>query len=293
MGDTGILLRIQGKLQDALNHFQKALELSNQVGHRGSSAQALAVIGDVLLEEGDLPGAYKMYQEASAIEQEIGRKILYASTLTEVGRVLRQQGKADEAQQAYRESLSLEEELGNKSDAAETRLALAELDCDSGKGSEAEQLSRAAVETFRADAYTDEEILAQSMVSRALLQQGKLEEARSAMTETVRLSQKSQDVLVRIPVMIDEAYVMASGKDLGGAAAASQDALTQARNLGLFRLQLEASLAMGEIQMQKRNPELGRRRLEDTEESARSKGFELIAQKASTAQGFAASGSQR
>jgi serine/threonine protein kinase/tetratricopeptide (TPR) repeat protein len=293
MGDTGILLRIQGKLQDALNHFQKALELSNQVGHRGSSAQALAVIGDVLLEEGDLPGAYKMYQEASAIEQEIGRKILYASTLTEVGRVLRQQGKADEAQQAYRESLSLEEELGNKSDAAETRLALAELDCDSGKGSEAEQLSRAAVETFRADAYTDEEILAQSMVSRALLQQGKLEEARSAMTETVRLSQKSQDVLVRIPVMIDEAYVMASGKDLGGAAAASQDALTQARNLGLFRLQLEASLALGEIQMQKRNPELGRRRLEDTEESARSKGFELIAQKASTAQGFAASGSQR
>jgi serine/threonine protein kinase/tetratricopeptide (TPR) repeat protein len=286
MGDTGILLRIQGKLQDALNHFQKALELSNQVGHRGSSAQALAVIGDVLLEEGDLPGAYKMYQEASAIEHEIGRKILYASTLTEVGRVLRQQGKANEAQQAYRQSLSLEEELGNKSDAAETRLALAELDCDSGKGSEAEQLSRAAVETFRADAYTDEESLAQSTVSRALLQQGKLEEARSAMAEAARLSQKSQDVLVRIPVMIDEAYVMAAGKDLRGAAAVGQDALTQAHNLGLFRLQLEASLALGEIQMQKRNPELGRKRLKDTKENARSKGFELIAQKASKAQGL-------
>ena len=284
MGDTGILLRIQGKLQDALNHFQEALELSNQVGHRGSAAQALAVIGDVLLEEGDLPGAYKMYQEASAIEHEIGRKTLYASTLTAVGRVLRQQGKANEAQQAYRESLSLEEELGNKSDAAETRLALAELDCDSGKGAEAEQLSRAAVETFRADAYTDEESLAQSMVSRALLQQGKLDEARSAMTEAVRLSQKSQDVLVRIPVRIDQAYVMAAAKNLGGAAVAGQDALTQARNLGLLRLQLEASLALGEIQMQKRNPELGRKRLQDTEENARSKGFALIAQKASTAQ---------
>ena len=293
MGDTGILLRIQGKLQEALNHFQEALELSNQVGHRGSAAQALAVIGDVLLEEGDLPGAYKMYQEASAIEHEIGRKILYASTLTAVGRVLRQQGKANEAQQAYRESLSLEEELGNKSDAAETRLALAELNCDSGKGAEAEQLSRAAVETFRADAYTDEESLAQSMVSKALLQQGKLDEARSAMTEAVRLSQKSQDVLVRIPVRIDQAYVMAAAKNLGGAAVAGQDALTQARNLGLLRLQLEASLALGEIQMQKRNPELGRKRLQDTEENARSKGFALIAQKASTAQRLAASGSRR
>jgi serine/threonine protein kinase/Tfp pilus assembly protein PilF/TolB-like protein len=288
MGDTGILLRIQGKLQDARSHFQKALELSNQVGHRGSSAQAMSAIGDVLLEEGDLPGAYKMYQESAAIEHEMGRRIIYASSLTQLGRVLRQEGKADAAQQAYRESLTLEEELGNKSDAAETRLALAELDCDSGKGAEAEQLSRAALETFRADAYTDEKSLAQSMVSRALLQQGKLDEARSAMAEAVRLSQKSPDVLVRIPVMIDRAYLLAAGDNVGGAAAAAQGALTQARNLDLFRLQLEASLALGEIQMQKRQLELGRKRLKDTEENARSKGFELIAQKASTAQGFKA-----
>jgi eukaryotic-like serine/threonine-protein kinase len=293
MGDTGILLRIQGKLQDALNHFQKSLELSNEVGHRASSAQALAVIGDVLLEEGDLPGAYKKYQEAATIEQEMGRKILYASTLTEMGRVLRQQGKEPEAQQAYRESLSLEEELGDKSDAAETRLGLAELDCDSGKGTEAEQLSHAAAETFRADAYTDEESLAQSMVSRALLQQGNLNEAHSAMAEAVRLSQKTQDVLVRIPVIIDHAYLLAAGDNLGEAEATAQDALTRARNLGLFRLELEASLAVGQIQMQKRKPEMGRKRLADTEEEARSKGFELIAQKARTAQEFTASGSRR
>ncbi len=198
--------------------------------------------------------------------------------------MLRQQGKADEAEQAYRESLSLEEELGNKSDAAETRLALAELDCDSGKGTEAEQLSRAAVEAFRADAYTDEESLAQAILSRALLQQGKVDEARSAIAEAVRLSQKSQDVLVRIPVILDHAYVMAAGDNLGGADTTAQDALTQARNLGLFRLQLEASLALGEIQMHKKNHDVGRKRLVETEKTARSKGFELIAQRATAAQ---------
>jgi hypothetical protein len=120
------------------------------------------------------------------------------------------------------------------------------------------------------------------MVSRALLRQGKLEEARSAMAEAVRLSKKSQAVLVRIPVMIDQAYLFAAGDNRGEAEVTAQDALTRARNLGLFRLQL------GEIQMQKRNPVLGRKRLEDTEDSARSKGFELVAQKASTAQGFKA-----
>jgi len=283
MGDTGILLRIQGKLQDALNHFQKALELSNDVGHRASSAQAMSAIGDVLLEEGDLPGAYKMYQQASAIDHEIGRKIIYATTITQIGQVLRQQGRAAEAAQAYHESLSMEEELGDKSDAAETRLALAELDCDSGKGAEAEQLSHAAVEAFRADGYTDEESLAQSMLSRALLQQGKLAAARSAIADAVRLSQKRQDVLVRIPVILDHVYVMAAANNLGGAESTAQDVLTQTRNLGLFRWQVEASLALGEIQMQKKNHDMGRKRLAETEKTARSKGFELIAQKAGAA----------
>jgi serine/threonine protein kinase/tetratricopeptide (TPR) repeat protein len=280
MGNTGILLRAQGKLQDALNHFQQTFELSNEVGHRGSAAQALAVIGDVLLEQGDLPGAYKMYQQASAIQHEIGGKNFYASTLTQMGRVFRQQAKADEAQQAYHESLSLEEELGNKSDAAETRLALAELDCDSGKGTEAEQLSRSAVEAFRADAYADEEIFAQSMLSRALLQQGKVDEARAAIAEAVRLSEKSQNVTVRIPVILDRAYVMAAGKNVGGAETTAQEALTLARNLGLVRLQLEASLALGQIQMTRPNRAAGRAELQALEKSARAKGFELIARKA-------------
>jgi serine/threonine protein kinase/tetratricopeptide (TPR) repeat protein len=281
MGDTGILLRIQGKVHDALSHFQQALDLSNEVGHRSSSAQAMSSIGDVLIEEGDLPGAYRMYEEASTIQHERNARNLYATTRTQMARVLRQQGRADEAQQAYRESLALEEKLGNKSDEAETRLALAELDCDSGRGAEAEQLSRAAIAAFRADAYGDEESLGQGMLSMALLQQGKVDEARSAITEAVRLSEKSHDVMVRIPVMLDHAYVMAADKNLGGAETTAQDALTRSRNLGLLRLQLEASLALGEFQMQT-NPGLGRKRFEQIEREARSKGFELIARKANS-----------
>ena len=256
------------------------------MGHRGSAAQALAVIGDVLFEQGDLPGAYKMYQQASAIQHEIGGKNLYASTLTQMGRVFRQQAKADEAQQAYRESLSLEEQLGNKSDAAETRLALAELDCDSGKGAEAEQLSRAAVEAFRADAFADEEIFAQSILSRALLLQGKTDEAGSSIAEAVRLSEKSQDVTVRIPVILDHAYIMAAGKDLGRAESTAREGLSRARNLGLFRLQLEASLALGQIEMANPNPTAGRARLQALEKSANAKGFELIARKAANSNGL-------
>ena len=232
-----------------------------EVGHWGSAAQALAAIGDVLLEEGDLPGAYKMYQQSSAIQHELGGKGYYASTLVQMGRVFRQQAEADKAYRAYLDSLSVQEQLGSKSDGAETRLALAELDCDSGKGAEAEQFNRAAVEAFRADAYADQEIFAQSVVSRSLLQQGKVEDARAAIAEAVRLSEKSRDVTVRIPVTLDHAKIMAAGKKLVEAGKTAQPALTQARNLDLFRLQLEASLALGQIEMQTKNHAAGRSRL--------------------------------
>jgi len=285
MGDTGIMLRAQGKLQDALNHFQRTFELSNEVGHRVSAAQALGAIGDVLLEEGDLAGAHKMYQQELSTMRETGGKVLYASTLVKVGQALRQQGETDKAHEAYVEALSLQEQLGNKSDAAETRLALAELDCDSGTGAEAEQLSRAAVEAFRTDAYADEEIFAQSMLSRALLHQGKVDEARTAIAEAVRLSEKSQDVTVRIPVILDHAYVMAAAKNLGAAETSAQQALTRAHSLGLVRLQLEASLALGQIQMARPNPAAGRARLQALEKTARAKGFELIARKAASGLG--------
>jgi serine/threonine protein kinase/tetratricopeptide (TPR) repeat protein len=283
MGNAGNLLRAQGKLQDALNHFQKTFELSTEVGHRGSAAQALAAIGDVLFEEGDLPGAYKMYQQSSTIQHEIGGKGYYASTIVQMGRVFRQQAEADKADRAYLDALSVQEQLGNKSDAAETRLALAELSCDSANGAEAEQLSRTAVEAFRADAYADEEIFAQSVLSRSLLQQGKVEEARPAIAEAVRLSQKSHDVTVRIPVMLDQANFMAAGKKLGEAGKVAQQALTQARNLRLFRFQLEASLTLGQIEKQSQNPVTARARLQALEKSARAKGFELIARKAANA----------
>jgi tetratricopeptide (TPR) repeat protein len=278
-------LRTQGKLQDALNHFQKTFELSNEVGHRGSAAQALGAIGDVLFEEGDLPGAYKMYQQSSTIQHEIGGKGYYASALVQMGRVFRQQAEADKAARAYLDSLSVQEQLGNKSDAAETRLALAELDCDSGKGAEAEQLSRAAAKAFRAEAYADEEMSAQSMLARSLLQQGKVDEARAAIAEAVRLSEKSQDVTARIPVMLDHAHVIAAGKEFGRAEKAAQQALTQARTLGLLRLQVEASLTLGQIKMQAKNPAAARARLQTLEKSARARGFELIARKAANGNG--------
>jgi hypothetical protein len=60
--------------------------------------------------------------------------------------------------------------------------------------------------------------------------------------------------------------------------------VVQARKLGLFRLELEASLAEGKI-ARNTNPAAGRIQLADVEKKARARGFGLIARKAAAAKG--------
>jgi len=43
----------------------------NEVGHRGSAAEALTAIGERIVGKKEISCAYKMYQQASTIQHEI------------------------------------------------------------------------------------------------------------------------------------------------------------------------------------------------------------------------------
>jgi len=283
MGNSGTLLRQEGRLSEAVVHFQNTLTLSNELGHRGSAALSFDAIGQVLAEKGDLAGAYKMFQQAVAIQQEIGERNNYASSLTFMGDVRRQQDQLDEAQKLFQEALSIQDQLGENGDAAETRLALAQLACDSERPADAERLARTALEVFQAQKQPDQQIYAEGLLSRSLLQQGKTGEANESIAKALKLSDKSPDVFSQLSLTLDHAYVLAATKNTLAAETAAGQVLAHSRKLGILPLQLEASLALGEIQMKGKNPAASRARLEELEKTARAKGFELIARKAAAA----------
>jgi tetratricopeptide (TPR) repeat protein len=282
--NTGDIFHEEGQLGDALAEYKDALVLAREVGHRSSEANDIQDMGDVLADQGDLQGAMQMYQQAVRIQREIDDKSYYAISLMSIGKLRRQKGDHDGARKIYEEALSLWRQLGEKGTAAETQLALGELDCDAGQASEAETLSRAAIQEFRAEREADNEIQSEVLLSRSLLQQGRLEDAQQAIAGALILSKKSSNVMVRLPLAIQNAYTRAAAKDLPEAEQLARNAMVEANKLGLVRIELEASLAIGEIQMKGKNPTLGRKRLEETGKTAHSKGFELIARKASAAQ---------
>ncbi len=283
MGNTANVLAAQGKLAEALAEYKNVLALSEEVGSKSSIALALENMGEVLEAEGDLKGALKVDRQALDKLREGGQRHYYAGNLVMLGRVLQLEGDLDGALKNFVEAESIQEQLGEKGPAAETDLALAELDCDSGKAAQGEALARSALQEFQADKDMNHQIAAQSLVSRALLQQGKVTEAQQAIATAVTLAKKSGDVTIRMPLEIQVAYVRAGAKDLQGAEKAARNVLAEASRLGFVRFELEASLALGESEMKAGTPALGRIRLGRLEKNALAKGFESIANKAAAA----------
>jgi len=283
-GNTGDILHAEGRLGDAFAEYKDALVLAREIGHRSSEAIDIKLMGDVLADQGDLKGAMQMYQQAIGIQREIGDKRYYADSLMSMGRLRRQRGDGDGARKNYEEALALHQQSGEKGLSAEAQVALGEFDCDSGQASQAETLARAAIQEFRAERETDPEIQSEVLLSRSLLQQGKVENAQQAIARALALSKKSSDVTIRLPLAIQSAYVQSAAKELPDALRLARNVLVEAHKLGFVRVELEASLAIAEIELQGTNPAQGRKRLEETETTARSKGFELIARKASVAQ---------
>jgi len=74
--------------------------------------------------------------------------------------------------------------------------------------------------------------------------------------------------------------VRGTGAGTQAAARSLKASLDEAVSKGLFGLQLEARLALGEVEMSGTNPAAGRSRLVALEKDADAKGFALLARKA-------------
>jgi tetratricopeptide (TPR) repeat protein len=167
---------------------------------------------------------------------------------------------------------------------AETRLALGELACDSGRPNAAEQFAQAALKVFQAQNEPNEQILAAVLLSRSLLDQGKLKDAAAALEVPLKLAEKNSDLTTRLSLTVAHANVLAATNDLARAERTARRVLAEAPQ-DLFQLRLEALLTLAEIQCKGKNAAQGRERLREVASAAKEKGFELMVRKALVAGG--------
>jgi tetratricopeptide (TPR) repeat protein len=243
-------------------------------------------LGSVLLILGDGAGAKRMYSESLQVCRSIGDRSKAAGDLAGLGHVMRAAGHMEEARKYQTEAISNFEDIGDKSSAAEVETALAELLIDQDKPGDAAILAQRAKEEFQKERAPKDESLASAVLAHALLVQGKLSEAQSAIEHAVTLLRKYHDREAELSVALTAARVRAAAGTPADRATASsrlEEVLNEASKTGFVSYALEARLVLGELELTSGNHTNGRSHLETVFKDASDKGFGLVAQQAEVA----------
>jgi tetratricopeptide (TPR) repeat protein len=248
------------------------------VGDSGGAAAALSNLGVVLYLEGDLPAAQKNLLEASTLSEKLGMESDLASTLDSLGDVLLARDDLDSAEKNYRKAFDIRQKLGAKGDVANSKVSLGKLALEKGQASQAEGLAREAAKEFQAEQLHDNEILADDVLVRALIAQGKLSEAQSIVEGAAK--NPAQDRGARLSFAITSARLKGRTGKIAEASRELEGVLKDASGMKLVGYEFEARLAQGEIALGGGKTAAGRSQLQSLATEAKAKGFRLIARKA-------------
>ena len=113
-GNLGIVHQTRGELDQAVEMYQKALELDAELSHKEFMANAYGNLGTVFQIRGELDQAVEMHQKALELDAELGDKQGIARDYINLGIVHQIRGELDQAVEVYEKAIGLNIELGNK-----------------------------------------------------------------------------------------------------------------------------------------------------------------------------------
>ncbi|MDF5723991.1 MAG: tetratricopeptide repeat protein [Rhizonema sp. PD37] len=114
LNSLGGLLRRQGNLNEAEEILNSSYAISEPLKDKRHTAMVLHNLGTVFLEQNCLAKAFHSIQRSYVIFKELGHQRGLLMTLNSLGGVLRKKGKLDEAIKAIQESAAIEETLDDK-----------------------------------------------------------------------------------------------------------------------------------------------------------------------------------
>jgi eukaryotic-like serine/threonine-protein kinase len=315
--NEGNLGRGEQLYREAKSHFEKA-------GDKGNAAIALANIADILYIRGNLPAAAKAYQQAVEIQTSLengdpsyslyrladlelaqgrvrdahrlaqqaldslrAKNFDTEGAMSELGDALQAEGDLNGAQRQYQAALDHQKARGRLFDVAVSQASLGGLAVEQGHPEQAEPLLRLALAEFEKEKQDPAATSAYTALSRSLLMQGKLEEARKAIQIAAQLGRDTPDPALKFPIAIQQSRIAAAtaGQDGTGRLALTKarqqlrSTIVTAKKLGYYQLEGEARLALAEAEL-KANPAQGRLLLQTLVEESHERGLELVARKA-------------
>ncbi len=269
----GAVFATQGNHTQAIEKFEESLSLDKEMGST-DTALTFNIIGLLQVEQGDLAAAQKNLEESLSSARKYNNNPMVQSVLCAQGDVLLKRGDLAGARKKF-------DQAAATGDMKESRIYLAlnpaNLLFEEGKFQEAEKLVRELAQSPRI--WPNEKVAVWNLLARSLLAQGKKEKAQTAMNQALAYLKEHPDPGDEVLSGITRARILAaSGKPSDVTRAIKNLKAIVAETAGSG--QLEARLALGEIELRSENPAAGRATLQALEKDATAKGFLLIARKA-------------
>jgi len=271
--NIGASYQMQGDLSKARARYTEALAVFQDLGNELWTAMVLTNIGEILYLAGDLDGARRMHEEALAVNRRLGDEAGVAYDNYRLGMVFVARGDWGRARQRYEGALASQQRLAKQADAAETRLALAELELIEKNFANSEKLARQVV---GASDLADKEALAQVLLARTLLAQGRMVDARPFAEAAADAAVESDDQRVHFGAAFVRARLRAAAGEVDGALADLAELATRASAKGRLLDSFEVRLAMGEIELDAGRIDAGRHRLAKLHDDADATGVQGI-----------------
>jgi DNA-binding winged helix-turn-helix (wHTH) protein/tetratricopeptide (TPR) repeat protein/TolB-like protein len=281
----------RGDLRGAIQLYEEARQGLDpaDTGYAALTGDNIATVHEL---QGDLVGAKQGFEQSLAIWQKNGYQVMSAYAMWGLGSLLLQEADFSGARKMYEQALAIRTSAGDEFTVAETQLGLADLSLEEAHSPvEQEAVIRQVLEVFQKRRARDDETLAWCILARALLAEGKASAATEAMQHARSLAAKSQNPEIRWRTAITAARIETSEKDVAHSTAGSATRkelsaiIAKSRELGYQGIELDARLALAEIEMKAGQMTAGRAHLAAIKADAKAKAYNLVARKADIARG--------
>jgi DNA-binding winged helix-turn-helix (wHTH) protein/tetratricopeptide (TPR) repeat protein len=284
LGNLADILFLRGDLSGAEKLYHRALEIEQRLDP-GSPGYTLYRLADLNLMRGRVQQAHRLAQQAvDAFPPQQGSYQYLTEAVIVLGETLEAEGNLAEARQQFEQALAVRQKIKSSSLVAECQVELAGLALEENHPEQAESLLRPAIAEFEQEESDPAASSAYTLLSRALLMEGKLEPSQAAIQRGIQLSHTNSDPALTLSATLQQARLQMARRDANSAlpsplAEQLRSAAATARRLGYYKLECEARLALGELEL-KTHRSRGRAQLRALASESRSHGLELLARQA-------------
>jgi tetratricopeptide (TPR) repeat protein len=278
-------MKERGDFASAKRHYDKALAKHRETEDVLGQSIVRANLGFLALLQANLDDAQAQYEDGRRLADGAANKSLVAIALTGLGEVAVRRGDLAAARLRHDEALALRARIGEEKSAGESRLLLAALTLEEGRAQDAEAQLRPLPDVFRKGGSPEYEAWARAFLARALVATGNVSAARAEVRRARALTGAVIPPEIRFVVAVTDGRVQAAAGDAAGASKSLEATAAAARSAGLKAYELEARLALAEVELRSGRADAGRARLREVESEATTRGLALLARQAAALRG--------